>query len=172
MVSFGRRRIHLIASLLSMLIVALPVGGAYGADAPQITARAQEEAQIRDFADRHVRSGGPMMTTLVIDIFRNNEGKMTPREIAETYERQYQNGKTSIWVFLGYPGLGWAAPAYCCLLLYCAKVLQAASSRHFRTYAPGPAFFWKPSLQTFRVEALPEQHNSAIRRAEAGVSTW
>jgi hypothetical protein len=84
-------------------------------------------AEIKSYASRHAANDGQLQTEFVVNLFRDNPAKLTPQEIARTYEAHYAAvkaaAKPGAWdKFV--PKLGWVTAVFLFVLLILRDALR------------------------------------------------
>ena len=84
-------------ALYAMLVfVALPLWAA-NTNPPTASAPGRDQfvAEIKSYAQRHVKTGAPLQTKLILDIFSQTSPGLSQGEIATLYEEEYASAQSS-----------------------------------------------------------------------------
>jgi hypothetical protein len=105
------RTILRVAAAAGMaVLLALAFGVAHGR-APENSPRNAVVKEIKDYADRHARNEAPLATGTIITIFKDNKVGLTPQEIADIYETEYERVQRSELPAYLTSFAGWAVAA-------------------------------------------------------------
>src|SRR5436309_15081601 len=75
--------------ILAFAILVLSAGIFNAQPTNQAIAKELLTEQIKEYARRHAKTGLPMQTQMVVDLYRNNQVGMPSQEVAQTYEEEY-----------------------------------------------------------------------------------
>jgi energy-coupling factor transporter ATP-binding protein EcfA2 len=105
---------------------------------PTPTSRDAVVTEIKQYAKRHVDSDSSLQTKFVVEQFQDNIVGITPREIAKTYEEEYNRlkeaKKSNLWERINDQllwGLGWIAAFVFLILFLLKEAVQGFVSRLF-----------------------------------------
>lgn len=134
---------------------------AFLANGQSPTAKSREAiiADIKAFAERHVKNNSPMQTQMVVDLYRSNTVGLAPQEIAKVYEAEYGRLKE-----VQKPGpfekllpYGWLAAALILLAAVFNKLLKDLLSKLFKKITAriynrlaGSRFFRRTALKHYK----------------------
>ncbi len=150
-------------SLLMLLIFLAPAPPVSSQPQPARTRDTVIE-EIKVYAGRHVKSGSPMQTQLVVDLYRDNTVGLSRNEIAQIYEEHYTQLKAAAepgpWGEI-FPKAGWIAAGLLALLLIFRDVLKEWVSKFFKAVGSriygrlsGYRFFYLISLRHYQRSLL------------------
>ncbi|MGH9754882.1 MAG: NACHT domain-containing protein, partial [Blastocatellia bacterium] len=127
--------------------------------------------EIKSYASRHVKSGSPMDTKLVVEMYRDNAVGLRANEIAQIYEEQYLKLKSASepgpWEQV-LPKVGWVTALILSILLifrdtlkeWATKLVKVAGNRVYDLLA-GKRLFYFIALKRYRkslIEKYRELH--------------
>ena len=147
-------------ALLGIFAVAVPVNS-------QTSQPADKKAiveEIEEYAERHVENDTSMQTKVILDLYRDNQVGLTPRDIAEIYETEYIRQKeakeSNLWEHLNPTG-GWIVASILFVVLLFRDVVKDWISNSFKAIGlwvyhrfAGTPLFHKFSLKRYRQALL------------------
>jgi hypothetical protein len=156
----NRGRTWLPIAVLVSILAFIALVSVAGAQTPVSSERDSLVAEIKEYAQRHAKSNTPMQTSMIVELFRDNKAGLTAKEIAQTYEEEYERQQET-----QSPGLldrfrpsgGWIVAIILFVLLVVGDVLKEwvaaflkAQGEHLYSIVAGHPFLFRTALQHYR----------------------